>query len=145
MRSALVQHELDFGPNMTPMVDIVMVILVFFMGATTFAGAEWFLNMAVPRAAAPGDVQGDPFDLPPARFDIRLRPGEDGRARWRGLGVDEQGLEMLEPMLTALVEHVGAEMVEVVIHPEGMTAYEDVVRAADACAAAGVRVVGLGA
>lgn len=143
MRSALAQHELDFGPNMTPMVDIVMVILIFFMGATTFAGAEWFLHMAVPVASA-GEGAGDPFELPPARFEIRLRPGADGRVLWSGIGEGEQKMEMLEPMLTALVERVGVETVEVIIQPEGGTVYEDVVRAADACAAAGVRVVGLG-
>ena len=27
-----------FGPNMTPMVDVVLVILIFFMAATTIAG-----------------------------------------------------------------------------------------------------------
>ena len=30
-RTALRQWELRFGPNMTPMVDVVMVILIFFM------------------------------------------------------------------------------------------------------------------
>ena len=40
-RSALYTWQLQFGPNMTPMVDVVMVILIFFMASATFAGAEW--------------------------------------------------------------------------------------------------------
>ena len=38
----------DSGPNMTPLVDIVMVILIFLMLAGSFAGAEHFLVSNVP-------------------------------------------------------------------------------------------------
>jgi len=39
---------------MTPMVDVVMVILIFFMASAAFLGAEWFLKAAIPskRGAA---------------------------------------------------------------------------------------------
>jgi biopolymer transport protein ExbD len=38
----------DSGPNMTPLVDVVMVILSFLMLAGSFAGAEHFLVSNVP-------------------------------------------------------------------------------------------------
>src|SRR5205809_671221 len=38
----------DSGPNMTPLVDIVMVILIFLMLAGSFAGAEHYLVSNVP-------------------------------------------------------------------------------------------------
>ena len=34
----------DAGPNMTPLVDVVMVILIFLMLAGTFSGAEWYIQ-----------------------------------------------------------------------------------------------------
>lgn len=38
----------DSGPNMTPLVDIVMVILIFLMLAGTFAGSEHYLVSTLP-------------------------------------------------------------------------------------------------
>src|SRR5687767_14188735 len=34
----------EAGPNMTPLVDVVMVILIFLMLVGTFASSEWFLE-----------------------------------------------------------------------------------------------------
>lgn len=42
-RGAADRASLHLGPNMTPMVDVVMVILVFFMASAAFVGPEWFL------------------------------------------------------------------------------------------------------
>ena len=44
------------GPNMTPMVDVVMVILIFFMTWMSFVGAEWFLRTALPKQGAQSDT-----------------------------------------------------------------------------------------
>ena len=38
----------DSGPNMTPLVDIVMVILIFLMLAGSFGGAEHYLQSNTP-------------------------------------------------------------------------------------------------
>jgi biopolymer transport protein ExbD len=38
----------DSGPNMTPLVDVVMVILIFLMLAGSFAGSESFLESNLP-------------------------------------------------------------------------------------------------
>jgi len=63
-----------FGPNMTPMVDVVLVILIFFMASTAFIGPEWFLRAALPSDQA-ADQGGADFSLPPARFEIVLAIG----------------------------------------------------------------------
>ncbi len=44
----------ESGPNMTPLVDVVMVILIFLMLAGQFGGAEHFLTSNVPMATGPG-------------------------------------------------------------------------------------------
>src|SRR5215813_7077601 len=51
-RNAQALYDQHYGPNMTPMVDVVMVILIFFMASTAFLGPEWFLKTHLPRAGA---------------------------------------------------------------------------------------------
>lgn len=48
-RSALAMYEAHAGPNMTPMVDVVMVILIFFMASAAILGPEWFLRTNLPK------------------------------------------------------------------------------------------------
>lgn len=40
----------DSGPNMTPLVDVVMVILIFLMLVGQFGGAEHYLLSSLPRS-----------------------------------------------------------------------------------------------
>src|SRR3954466_8469303 len=63
----------DSGPNMTPLVDVVMVILIFLMLAGSFVGAEHFLvsNMPMSKAGA-GNVQLPPGFIPDEPIDIRV-------------------------------------------------------------------------
>lgn len=146
-RDALHTWELHFGPNMTPMVDVVMVILIFFMASATFAGTEWFLRTALPRqgaadAPAKGEA-GDPFKLPPARFELTLTRGPDGRTVASGAGFDGLSVADLAPRLRELAAGVSAEDLVLVIRPEAGVPYGDVIRAHDAAAAAGIVKVGL--
>src|SRR5436190_17504669 len=53
----------DAGPNMTPLVDVVMVIRIFLMLAGSFAGAEHYLVSNVPYT--PKGAGGEP---PPPGF-----------------------------------------------------------------------------
>ena len=63
----------DSGPNMTPMVDIVMVILIFLMLAGSFVGAEHYLVSNMPfSAAGAGDVKAPPGFIPDEPLDIRV-------------------------------------------------------------------------
>ena len=50
------QVHYDSGPNMTPLVDVVMVILIFLMLAGKFGGAEHYLvsNMPLEGIGGPG-------------------------------------------------------------------------------------------
>src|SRR5687768_9137826 len=82
MRSAEKVHY-DSGPNMTPLVDVVMVILIFLMLTGTFAAGEHFL---VSTSSLKGKSQApatDPNRLPDEtnleiRVDSFSRPGPDG-------------------------------------------------------------------
>ena len=63
----------DSGPNMTPLVDVVMVILIFLMLAGSFVGAEHFLvsNLPLSQSGA-GNVQLPPGYIPDEPIDIRV-------------------------------------------------------------------------
>ena len=66
------------GPNMTPLVDVVMVILIFLMLAGSFGASQHFL------AADMADTGGAPPAAPPAAaadkemFDVLMWRGRDG-------------------------------------------------------------------
>ena len=63
----------DSGPNMTPLVDVVMVILIFLMLAGSFASAEHFLVSNLPVVqSGPGSEQLPPGFIPDEPIDIRV-------------------------------------------------------------------------
>lgn len=77
------------GPMMTPMVDVVLVILIFFMASTTIAGYEWFLEAGVEAETANEEQEQDArFDLPAAVIDVDLVRGSDGITVVYGLSGD---------------------------------------------------------
>jgi len=63
----------DSGPNMTAMVDIVMVILIFLMLAGSFVQAQHFLisNMPLSQSGA-GEAKLPPGFIPDEPLDIRV-------------------------------------------------------------------------
>jgi biopolymer transport protein ExbD len=70
----------DAGPNMTPLVDIMLVILIFLMLAGTFYGAEHYLvsNLPLSRSGAGGQTIPPGF-IPDEPIDIRVdSPTPDG-------------------------------------------------------------------
>lgn len=145
-RGALKQWELHFGPNMTPMVDIVMVILIFFMARSALIGPEWFLRAALPRQTGAGTsgaaaAAPDPFELPPARFEIDLRVDASGRTLVTGLGLAGAAPDDLAGPLGELAG-VRDEAV-VLIRPAAAVPYRDVVLVRDLCERAGIGSVGL--
>ena len=71
----------DSGPNMTPLVDVVMVILIFLMLAGSFVGQEHFLVSNLPFSEkGTGAAAPPPGYIPDEPLDIRVdrRPTGDG-------------------------------------------------------------------
>lgn len=95
-----------FGPNMTPMVDVVLVILIFFMAATTIVGQEWFLKADLPeQREETSETNG--FTLPTPMLDLELFVERD-RIMARGLG--PEAIEIDE--VVARIEHMDAALSE---------------------------------
>jgi biopolymer transport protein ExbD len=67
------QVHYDSGPNMTPLVDVVMVILIFLMLAGSFAGAEHFLISQQPLTKSGVGGQSLPAGfIPDEPLEVRV-------------------------------------------------------------------------
>src|SRR4051794_25813632 len=63
----------DSGPNMTPLVDVVMVILIFLMLAGSFGTAEHFMVSKTPIHAQGATAEAPPPGWkPPVQIDVRV-------------------------------------------------------------------------
>ena len=143
---ALRHWEMHFGPNMTPMVDVVMVILIFFMAGTAVIAPELFLAAGLPADPsmkdAPGPTIRDAFELPAARFMLRLSR-RSGRTVIDGLGLREDRLDALGARLREVVDDGAAGEIAVLIQPDADVPFTDVVAVHDRVASAGVSRIGL--
>lgn len=135
-RSALAVHDHHVGPNMTPMVDVVMVILIFFMASASIVGPQWLLTSALPnrKAAppAPGEV---------TRIEVRL-----SRSAGRTLAsINNQPPGNPADVPATLAQAAGQDPTKlvVIVKPEGDVPYEDVVRVHEACQRLGIAKVGV--
>ena len=73
------QVHYDSGPNMTPLVDVVMVILIFLMLAGSFGGAEHYLVSNLPiKQSGPGGAPPPPGFVPDEPLDIRVDNNRTG-------------------------------------------------------------------
>lgn len=149
-RDALHQHAQHYGPNMTPMVDVVMVLLIFYMSVASFAGQEWFLRTALPKPAQAGgggeqpppEKPVDPFALGAARFEVTLFVNAS-RTFVRGQGFDNVPIGELSGALRRLSLGTSEADIVLIIRSEPGVPYGDVIRAHDAAAAANITQVGL--
>ncbi|MCA9279919.1 MAG: biopolymer transporter ExbD [Phycisphaeraceae bacterium] len=148
--SAMRDHGFGDTPNMTPMVDIMMCILIFFMASTAFLGPEWFMESAIPRqGAASAASAADPFALPPVRLTITLARAQTGEEEaseitvFSGLDDTFTPLDGFAERLGSVVKDAGSAGIDIVLEPDARVPYEDVVRAQDIAMQAGVNTVGI--
>lgn len=146
-RDALHNWSLHFGPNMTPMVDVVMVILVFFMASAAFMGPEWFLKSLVPQKPpeGAGAVQTSgpaALTLPPVQLEITLAL-RDGVTRATGVGKSDAELAQVLDALRAFAQDTPKDKIEVLIRPGAGVPYRDVVRMHEGCERLGLSRVGI--
>lgn len=117
----------DSGPNMTPLVDVVMVILIFLMLAGSFGAATHFL----PSAAYAGDGLG-PRRIAPPSLDVFVSSLADGTMQARLSGGElYHDAPSLQTALSArrqqyVDQGMSQEATQVVICPRRNTRYDDV-------------------
>ncbi|MCC6238906.1 MAG: biopolymer transporter ExbD [Phycisphaerales bacterium] len=126
----------DAGPNMTPLVDVVMVILIFLMLAGSFGGVERYLTSNVPikqsgvgQAAVDNTVPDTPLEIrvdrnraDPSKFDVRA-----GRiAMTIDASTQESWLQQMDQLTEALKQMhqelnaagTSDDKIQVEIHPQ---------------------------
>jgi biopolymer transport protein ExbD len=137
----------DSGPNMTPLVDVVMVILIFLMLAGSFVQAEHFLVSNLPLSVTGVGEQALPAGfIPDEPIDIRVdSPTPDtflataGRIR---TGNIEQLTQQLRTMRLALNQAGKSdEQIQVKIGPGRNVKYRFLVMVYEAALSAGYQKV----
>lgn len=73
MKNALPRPRVHVGPNLTPMVDVVMCILIFFMLGSTFSRPEFYLSNTMPALNWDHTRTSGQRIIPPMRDLISIR------------------------------------------------------------------------
>jgi len=119
----------SIGFNMTPMIDVVFLLIIFFLVSSHLARQEVQMALDLP-AAATGQPSSEEDEVP--RLIVNVLP--DGRAVVGGRLLDDVGLR-------DLIEYEArrrATPLEVRIRSDRRAPYENVEPAMVACARAGV-------
>lgn len=125
------EQEDDGGMNLAPLIDVVFLLLIFFMVATTFIEREKELGVDLPQA----ETGEDPLESPD---ELVINLLLDGSIRVNGVTVDEDGLlETLERAARANRE------TPVTIRGDRDVAYQRVVAVMDTCRVTGLSDIGL--
>jgi biopolymer transport protein ExbD len=126
------QIHYDSGPNMTPLVDVVMVILIFLMLAGTFTGNEWYLVSNLPlRQTGGGNVAPPPGGFPtdePLEIRVDENATRDGFIARAGQ-VQTSDAKILAAGLAKMNDEFskagkGPDKVQVIISPGRAVKYE---------------------
>ncbi len=120
------------GPNMTPMVDVVMCILIFFMLGSSFAVTSMYLSNATPAIDKKGlgNVAADSA-LPATQFDIEVKRVA-GSTKVAAFGVMVEDLDQLPAFLTEKRKSMSDD-VQIFILPSRHVSWQDVITVYDAC------------
>jgi len=127
------------GVPIAPMIDVVFLLLIYFMVSSTLEQQEADLSFQLPGTVE----QSEPLDLPDEQI-IEIRP--DGQVVVNDYSYDTPNvtrLDELASMLTRFKEASSANKVEaiVTISPAEAVPHGQIVKVMDACSIAGIEAV----
>jgi biopolymer transport protein ExbD len=111
----------ELGVNLTPLIDVVFLLLIFFMVSTTFT-RETQLSIDLPEA------EGQPRDA--AQEQIEILVDEAGHFRVNGEALVDQRMRTLQAAIYKV--SAGDTTMPMTISADSQSAHEDVVKAMDA-------------
>ena len=126
-----------FGPNMTPMVDVTLVILIFFMASASIGGLEWFLQTELPEIQDP-DLQPSGYSLPTPMISADMFI-ENQTVLVRGFGDETSSVDGVIEQIKRM-NPTDAEGFILGIRAQDDVPYEAIVRLHDAASAMHMRV-----
>lgn len=119
------------GPNLTPMIDVVFLLVIFFMVATKFTEREQNIDLELPQVTAAGSA------ATPAE-PKRVAVFGDGRIELDG---EPKTIESLTTTLAELTSQTSD--VEVVINGDAHCEFQHIAAALAACREAKVAELGI--
>ncbi len=131
----------DTLPDMTPMVDVVMVILIFFMASTALVGPELLLRARI--APEPQQEAADAPLIAPAALVVRLESGPSGPPLATGLGLQRTTPAALIARIDARADDLRAGEIPIIIQSDDAVPYQSVVDIIAALERAGVRDIAI--
>jgi len=141
MRRLAVPPAADLAPNLAPMVDVVMVILIFFMLGTSFALSEGALQLQLPSEVGPGGGATVAV-VPLVRLTLQEAEGGRGvRVTVAGRILGEGGVHELLAFLRERRQAGADPRGRIVLTAEPGVRYRFVIAAFDACVRAGFQNV----
>ena len=115
------QRREEVGINLTPLIDIVFLLLIFFMVSTTFT-RETQLSIDLPEA------KGTAAETTEQQIEILIDEG--GRYRVNGQGLVDGRLRTLQAAIYKI--SAGDTTLPMIITADAQATHENVVRAMDA-------------
>lgn len=115
------QHREDIGVNLTPLIDVVFLLLIFFMVSTTFT-RETQLSIDLPEA------QGKPKEATEQQIEILV--DESGNYRVNGEALVDSSMRTLQAAIYKI--SAGDTTLPMTISADAQAAHQDVVQAMDA-------------
>ncbi len=112
---------------MTPLIDIVFLLLIFFLVATTFHQEEREMQIALPIASASGPVSV-------SLRELVINVNAEGEIILGGRIMDPEALSTL--VLEAVESNPGQK---VTVRGDRTTAYSNIVSVLDICKASGIQ------
>jgi biopolymer transport protein ExbD len=113
--------------ELTPMIDMVFLLLIFFLVATTFHHEEREIAIALPVAQAAGPIST-------ALREVIINVDEQGQVIVSGRSMK---LDDLRSLISQAVE-VNPDQ-KVTVRGDRRTAYDNVVKVLDVCKASGIQ------
>ena len=115
------QRREEVSINLTPLIDVVFLLLIFFMVSTTFT-RETQLSIDLPEASGEVSETG--------REQIEILIDESGSYRVNGQGLVDGRMRTLQAAIYRI--SAGDTTMPMIITADAQAAHQDVVRAMDA-------------
>jgi biopolymer transport protein ExbD len=121
------EKKQEISVNLTPLIDVVFLLLIFFMVTTSFT-RETQIQLDLPKASV------EPLDAPKESLEITI--DQEGRYFFNGKALVNRSMKHLKMALTPILEKTPD--IAVIVRADAKTPYQSVVTVMDATSQLGV-------